>query len=165
MELFQKCVAFLGLVVLPQLVGANGAAVSHSHNGRTHSHPLPSEGLSHSHGAGNVSPTRSDSQWSGIATTVGIGGYGGSDFYLKRDSLDVGKDSFRALGKRVDKITHDIELSYYVVSFQDCKNQVGVVNYYTIQGRFMGKVEFASGAGSVTSVIADIICEAGAKSL
>lgn len=159
-----KCVAFFGLALSTQLVGANGAAVSHSHNGRTHSHPLPSEGLSHSHGAGNAaSSPNTGGQWIDIGGTTGIGGFGGIDFYLKRGSLEIGKGYLKVMGQSVDRISHRVELSHYVVSFQDCKNQAGIVENYTIRGRLIGQTDFVFGGRSMASYIADVICGAGAK--
>lgn len=157
-----KCAAFLGLVLSAQLVAANGAAVSHSHNGRTHSHPLPSEGLSHSHGAGNGSPNNTLSGWVKVGDA---GGATGKEFFLKKGSLEVLTNSFSVIGQELGKATRRVDLFHYVISFQDCKNQMGYLNNFNLSGKFVYKTEFVIGASSVASSIADVICGAGAKYL
>lgn len=36
--------------------GSSKASVTHSHNGKVHSHPLPAQGLSHTHNTGQAAP-------------------------------------------------------------------------------------------------------------
>lgn len=159
-----KCVAFFGLALSTQIVAANGAAVSHSHNGRTHSHPLPSEGLSHSHGAENSSPNHAQSAngW------IKIGDAGANKinrilFHIKQGSLEVKGTYLQAIGRETHTLTNEVQLLYYAISFEDCKNELGYLNNFKLNGSFAGKSEFVFGSGTVATSIAEAICGAGAK--
>ena len=149
-----RCAAFLGLALSAQLVGANGEAVSHSHNGRTHSHPLPSEGLSHSHSAQRQKQAPSD-DWIFIGQTDETFP---TKYYAKVSSLRKTSDTVTILGQIRYSLTKTTALAFWSVSRRDCSTEYGKLNIRFLDSGQAGSVPFALGGTSMGSSIADQLC-------
>jgi len=161
MKVLSLIVCFLLLTISP-VMAEKGKSITHNHGNRTHSHPLPAEGLNHSHNKPVLhikKKSKKSSEWVLITKTL-------RDIYktkigsFKTMRTDNGDEVPRIIISRYNIASRNTYFTQDWVSPTDCNEGYGRVNATNMQGRPIFTDYFVAGGGNVASAIADTICAA-----
>jgi len=151
------------------LLAKQTAPVKHSHNGRTHTHPLPSTGIHHNHNKSTHSSsqkkTYQNSHWVFVVSSRILPSTAKykNIYHAKAGSLRISNNKVIVIGKVADTLRNTIKLEKWSVPLSHCRNQMGKISWYKIDGKYIGASDFVFGSGNVASGIAEVICNAALK--
>lgn len=139
---------------------AAGSPVAHSHNGRSHSHSLPTTGKNHTHnGKKKVLSTDAGKGWTNFSTASNSYYTDFKDGSYEERENKAGDDIGVLILKRrwMNEDKTDLEKAY--IKKKDCLKGHGTIVFLNLKGEFQYETDFAEGAGLVSSSIARIICQ------
>lgn len=109
-------------------------------------------------------PSLANERWHHITSSKDAS----DEYSIKPDSSvrDTNKNDEKitiVVGKSTNKKTNQVELFKWYVTDVDCKKEYGNLVVLDLNGEFKYEASFAKGAGTVASVLAEVICDAGAS--
>lgn len=136
MKIFIAC-SILPLALATNLYAAN--SVNHEHNGRSHSHPLPSTGLNHSHGKANTGNKKAvlhnhgERKHSHVLPKSGSTHSHGSEAQENKEGSDEQKESSSSTQNAMTNIDH--------IRLTALTNQTVSFEREITAGRYIGKLK------------------------
>ncbi|MGB0851432.1 MAG: hypothetical protein ACPGTP_09295 [Bacteroidia bacterium] len=135
-----------------------GKPTRHSHDGRVHTHPLPSTGINHKHSTGL---SESSEQWLMVSASGGSGDKYDYEYHIKKGVIYIENNSFTVIGRQKDNIKKTVNIGKWSVPVDHCKNEMGSFSIYTISGDHEKTSDFVFNCGSVVCTLAKITCDSG----